>query len=333
MKEPISVAFACDESYAKHVAVVIKSIFAKATLENEYEFHILTMGLTPETANRLQKLVSNCNGTLQIHHIAQEKLANFPASRHTLNAYLRLFLAELLPVKDKILYLDADLIVFDSLNKLWHHPLGNYAVAAAVDSTACFVDSASEHLGSLNLPIDHQYFNSGVLLLNLRVLREIRLLEKVLVWTIKNSHLMLHSDQDALNALLAGKITYLHLRWNLQVPLIDPVRFGWGCIQVQGEAVADPAIIHYVTGRKPWLRQYKLPYQHLYFYYLAQTPWKDDPLSPYTFRQRLHRLSEELDWCYKWLRAEIRRFLGRHPEPVEESSLTTTSCPTIGLKH
>jgi UDP-glucose:(glucosyl)LPS alpha-1,3-glucosyltransferase len=171
------------------------------------------------------------------------------------------------------------------------------------------------------------------MLLNLEFLRKFQLLKKVLDWVPDNAHLMGHSDQDALNAILIDKVSYLHVAWNLQIPLLYPVRFGWGSTQELVEAATKPAIIHYVTGRKPWFRQYKLPYQDLYFQYLAQTPWKDDPLPPYTLHQRLQRLSEELDWCYKWSRSEVRRLLGRHPKPVTEFSSTNTSPTALGTEH
>ncbi|NEO66951.1 MAG: glycosyltransferase family 8 protein, partial [Moorea sp. SIO4G2] len=272
-------------------------------------------------------------GTLEIHQIAAERLAKFPENRHTLNTYLRLLIPEIIPKKDKIIYLDADIIVLDSLQGLWNHSVKNFTLAATADSQVYFGGIALEHFESLKLPSEHLYFNAGVLLLNLKLFREVQLFEKVLTWTEKNSHLMIHSDQDALNAVLAGKITYFHPRWNLQVPLIDPVRFGWGCTQEQAEAVANPAIIHYVTHRKPWYRQYKLPYQQLYFQYLAQTPWKDDPFPPCTFHMHLHRLREELDWCYKWVRSRVRRVLGRHPKPIKGSLLGRTLGSKLGTNH
>ena len=314
MRETISIAFACDEAYARHVAVVIKSILANAEETDSFEFHIITMELTALSQSRLQQIAKDNGSTLEIHYIEPSRLSEFPESRLTLNAYLRLFIPELFSEKNKILYLDADLIVLDSLRSLWEHPLDNCAVAAAVDSMECFGGSSLEHFRNLGLPPAHAYFNSGVLLLNLKNLRDIQLLEKVIAWFPNNIYP--YADQDALNATLVGQISYFHVRWNLQVPLIDPVRFGWGCLQEQAEAVANPAIIHYVTERKAWCREYKLPFQKLYFQYLSQTPWKTESFPAYTLAEGLNRFKEEMDWCYKWARSEIRRKLGRHPQPT-----------------
>lgn len=315
---PITIAFACDEKYAQHVAVVMKSIFAHAEPNDRHEFHILTMDLTSKSKERLEEVAIEGKGTLVFHKLDSKYLKGLPESRYTFNAYLRLFLPKIIDDLDKILYVDADIIVLDSLAELWNIPLKACPIAAAVDSIEYFRESSADYLRSLSLPAGHKYFNSGVLLLNLRVLREIGFTEKICAWMVDNLNLVTHPDQNGLNVLLGGQVTYLHPRWNLQVPLINPVRFGWGCTQQQAEAVANPAIVHYVTGRKPWFRQYKLPYQHLYFQYLAQTPWKEDPLPSYTFSHRLQCLGEELDYSYKWSRSEIRRLLGRHPKPVKE---------------
>lgn len=309
MRDLISIAFACDEGYAKHVAVVMRSILANAAVEDQHKFHVLTMGLTLESENHLREVANRGKATLQIHRVDAQHLAGFPEARHTLNTYLRLLLPELLSNHEKVLYLDADLIVLDSLQELWNYPIGNAAMAIAIDSTAIFQGEALSHFEALQLPKEHIYFNAGVLLLNLKVLRQINLLEQVRLWVTDHSHLMRHSDQDALNVLLAGKLVYFHLRWNLQVPLIAPVQFGWVCTKEQIEAVSKPAIVHYVTSRKPWCWEYKLPYQNLYFQYLAQTPWKNDLPSALTLHQWLCRLREEIDWGRAWIKFKVKQIL------------------------
>jgi lipopolysaccharide biosynthesis glycosyltransferase len=321
MINPISIAFACDEDYSKHVAVVIQSILANAAMEDRHEFHILTMDLSSDAENRLLEIATRGNATLLIHQVDAKRLAGFPETRHTLNTYLRLLLPEILPDDDKILYLDADLMVFSSLQELWTFPIGANAVAAAIDSMAVLQGTALDHFKSLQLPKSHVYFNCGVLLLNLKILREIQLLEQVRTWTTEHSNLMVHGDQDVINVILSGKVAYFHLRWNLQVPLIDPVRFGWSFTQEQTDAVSNPAIIHYVTNRKSWLREFKLPYQSLYFKYLAQTPWKDEPLPPVTFDRFWQRGLEELDWIYKLGMSKVRKILGRYPKPPNSLGL------------
>lgn len=311
MTSPILIAFACDEGYSKHVAVVMQSILINAVTEDRHEFHILTMNLSLDAENRLLEVATRGKATLLVHRLTAERLAGFPTASLPLETYLRLLLPDLLPEYDKILYLDADLLVLDSLSNLWNFPIGDKAVGAAIDTLTILKGTALEHFKALQLPDKHSYFNAGVLLLNLKVLREIQLLEIVKKWTAKHADLMINSDQDALNAILVGNVSYFHLRWNLQAPLIIPIKLGWKCSQEHEKAVAEPGIIHYVSYRKPWRKEFKIPYQSLYFKYLAQTPWKEDALDPFTANLRWQRCVEEIEWSHKLVMSKIRWLIGR----------------------
>ena len=312
MANPILIAFACDEGYAKHVAVVMQSILANATVTDRYEFHILTMDLSLNAESRLSEIASHSNATTIVHRVDPIRLAGFPTGSLPLETYLRLLLPEILPEYEKIIYLDADLIVMDSLAELWDCPIDDNAIAAAIDTiTILRGEQILSHFKALHLPEEHVYFNAGVLLLNLKVLREIQLLEKVKTWVSKYADLMINSDQDVLNVVLAGRVKYFHLRWNLQAPLIAPIQLGWKCSKDHINAVSNPAIVHYVTNRKPWRKEFKLPYQSLYFKYLAQTPWQEDDLAPFTTDLIWQRCQEELEWSHKLVVSKIRRLLGR----------------------
>ena len=312
MTNPILIAFACDEGYSKHVGVVMQSILANATMADRHEFHILTLNLSSDSENRLVEIATQGKGTMFVHRLNAERLAGFPTASHPLETYLRLLLPELLPEYEKILYLDADIIVMDSLSKLWEFPLGDSSIAAAIDTISILKGTAIlEHFKALQLPERHVYFNAGVLLLNLKVLREMQLFEIVKEWTQKHSELMGNSDQDVLNAILAGSVSYFDLRWNLQAPLIAPIKLGWKCSKEHINAVSNPAIIHYITSRKPWRKEFKIPYQQLYFEYLSQTPWKDDIIAPLTFDLVWHRWMEELDWSHQLVMSKIRLLIGR----------------------
>ena len=311
MLDIISIAFACDESYAKHVAVVMQSIIVATAGTDRYEFHVLTLGLTSLSISRLQKVATDGKATIKVHQIDKDRLAGFPETNYPRDVCLRLMLPEILQEHKKIIYLDADLLVMGSLRELWDLQIGGNAVAAAIDSITIFQGPDLKHLEELQLPLGHLYFNSGVLLLNLVVLREIRLLERAREWIDKHIYPIRYIDQDALNVILAGNLAYFHLRWNLQVPLIAPVKLGWKCSQEHVKAVSNPAIIHYVTDRKPWRKEFKLPYQSLYFKYLAQTPWKDDEIDPFTADLVWQRCKEELEWSRKLVMSKIRRLIGR----------------------
>ena len=272
----ISIAFACDENYSKYVAVVMQSIFARAAARDRHEFHILSLNLSAYAQTRLLEVATGGNAALYVHRLTKDRVAGFPVTDLPLETYLRLCLPDLLPEHDRIIYLDADLLVLDSLSALWNHALEGKAIGAAIDTLSVLKGNALDHFKALQLPDRHSYFNAGVLLLDLKMLRELKLLERARLWAAEHSALMTYNDQDVLNVLLAGRVSYLELRWNLQVPLIDLFKLGYRCSPEHVDAVAAPGIIHYVTSRKPWRSEFKLPYQSLYFKYLAAIVDRDE---------------------------------------------------------
>ncbi len=105
-------------------------------------------------------------------------------SKYTPYAMLRLFadIAEGMP-EDKLLYLDIDLLINDNIRKLYDIDITDYEYAAAKD-----------HYGKKLIKPD--YINSGVLLFNMKKIRETKLLEKAR--KVINEKKMIFSDQSAI---------------------------------------------------------------------------------------------------------------------------------------
>lgn len=321
MPEPIRIAFACNDGYAQHVAVVIRSILASAHPSDQHEFHVFSTDLTSQSVGRLKETAAP--SMLEVHAVDSARLAGFPDSRHTRNAFIRLLLPELLPGINSILYLDADLLVFDSLRDLADISLADVPASAAMDSLELWGGLLDVEVGRIQQNGAHRYFNSGVMVLNLDLWRREGLTAKIAVWCRENADKLIHADQTALNVLLANRIRYIHLRWNLQIPLIEPVRYGWNHTTEMAEAVAQPGIIHFVTARKPWCRQHRVPYQEHYFRFRSETPWQSDPLPALSVDQRCQWLVETLAVGRKGLRSQLRKVMGLHRSPTELVPVTT----------
>ena len=101
-------------------------------------------------------------------------------------------LADLVPnMPDKILYLDIDMMAAGDISKLYNIDITNYEYAAA-----------KEKYGSKLLYLD--YINAGMLLLNMKKIKETKLLEKARE-LIKNKK-MLFADQDAIYHSTTSKL-------------------------------------------------------------------------------------------------------------------------------
>ena len=121
-------------------------------------------------------------------------------SYYTPFAFLRLFADQIEDLPDKILYLDCDILFNGNVIELFDTNITNYEVAVVLDRYGRFF-------------INSKYFNSGMILMNLKKIKETNLLERVRDMCLKKK--MSFPDQTALNKLCKNKL-YLPRRFNEQ---------------------------------------------------------------------------------------------------------------------
>ena len=193
---------------------------------------------------------------------------NFPVS-----IYYRLLLADILPQDlNKILYLDGDIIVTRSLKSLWETDISNYSLGAVVNQTY-----GKNFWERLNYPREKGYFNSGVLLVNVKYWRENTLSVKFIDYLKHNSNVLVYPDQDVLNFILQDSKLLLPERYNMQEFFYRTDREKVDCENSEEieKYLFDPTILHY-TGKKPWSFFCHHPLKSLYYKCKAQTQWAKD---------------------------------------------------------
>ena len=186
-------------------------------------------------------------------------------------AYYRLFLTELLPQTiDKILYLDSDVIVRDSLSELWNVDITNYALGVVTD----MCETGVGHYNRLKYPMELGYFNSGVLLINLKYWREHNAFETFMSFLKTNYNNINCHDQDVLNYIFRFNKLQLPLKYNFQDGFMykEPEFEYWKYADEIESALKNPCIIHY-TRRKPWQKECEHPFKNVFLYYQNKTPW------------------------------------------------------------
>jgi lipopolysaccharide biosynthesis glycosyltransferase len=252
------------EAYVAHAATMIHSVAAQ---HPDVEVHFLH---TPNFVWREE--IVELGVTTVFHEIGFERTASLPVRDYFTSAmWLRIFLPELMPDDDKVLYLDADTLAVSSLQELWDTDLSGYALGAV---TNVFQHNHAQRPAELGLPGPEVYFNSGVLLINLAdwrandtTLRLIDVAGDDLAWP----------DQDALNLVLSDRRLPLHPRWNAMNSLDwDSAADVFGEDAVM-EARADPGIRHFEgpDQNKPWHRECRGALRDLYFEHRAATAWPD----------------------------------------------------------
>lgn len=173
-------------------------------------------------------------------------------------AYLRLLLHRVLPDIDKVLYLDVDILVRESLLPLWRTELGN-DLLAAVKGPVNLADkwewNSERPYWKLLAGMRGGYINSGVLLLNLAQIRRQQIDRQ---WEKLAEQKLYYQDQDILNITCRDRIIYLPPKYNSLAYLSaeDYRRMVTEDIFTEAEsaqAQERPAILHY-AGDKPWKR-------------------------------------------------------------------------------
>jgi lipopolysaccharide biosynthesis glycosyltransferase len=273
--EPILVVFGCDLNYAPHLAAALMSILANGGGDS-FVFTILQQDFDPGTRDKLAAMIAPYrNARLAWPDLAIPRAAEYAQSGYlTLAAYFRIFIPDLLPAAAKrAIYLDSDLIVTGSLRALWTADLGGRALGAVRDPVRIQRDLEDRYV-KLGLPPHAHYFNSGVLLLDLEKWRAQGISARVAQFAIDHPEKLSWADQDALNFVLHDDYQALPMEWNLQRRMCHMLP------RELGLSVPDylrlrrrPKVVHFTEATKPWSHRDGHPFAHLYFRYLAMTPF------------------------------------------------------------
>lgn len=270
----LQVACAADASYLPHCAAVLSSLRA---VDHGAPVHAHVLHPPELDGAALERLVSMADGeslTITPHAVAARRVAGLPAwGRIPQTMWFRILLPELLPDADRVLYLDADVLVVDSLAPLWASDLTGSWVAAVTNVPERHMLG---HATQVGLPDPRGYFNSGVLLLNLAAMRRDGRTAALLACAREQADRLLWPDQDALNLVLGPRRRALHPRWNLMNSIR---RFPWADELLdpteRSDAIRRPAIVHFEgpAENKPWHVLCDHPYRERYAECRRRTPW------------------------------------------------------------
>lgn len=245
--------------------------------------HSMTAHIYCQDCAELDLLKAAVNGLpINIkHHDPSSELALLPDATSGMSplSFQRVFAAEQLRVEgDRILYLDSDLLVRHSLDELWSTDLDGHAIGAVRDVHVPAVSSRGGVVGWRELRLDRRtpYFNAGLLLINQALWRENAYSARIVAHYQRNFDRIRYFDQDAMNAILAGRWRQLPLRWNVGSAAFDEHFAGWvdfdpsevDCARV------DPAIVHF-TGVNPWDRSCDHPWVNEWRTILCASGWPD----------------------------------------------------------
>jgi len=181
------------------------------------------------------------------------KTNNNVSTRFTKYALYRLLLPELIQ-EDRLLHIDADAMIVSDIRKMYEMDLYDYYMAGAIDIGA----DAYNLKRPLGLSIHDHYVNAGVLLMNLKKIREDNLMKK---WVNEaDSKSYPAHDQCILNLTCKNKILILDKMYNVSISTgLDILK-------------EDIKIIHWAGNVKAWSSS-DVPFPH--FWYRTNREYKE----------------------------------------------------------
>ena len=304
----INVVYITDENYAMPTCISAFSLISNQSSKTESDIYFVVNNISEDSKKKLRSLET---GNAKIHIIEVKDQSYSEMAKSCLAyqqihvSYTALFkfdLPQLLPEVDQVLYLDGDTLIQSDLSDLYHTSLEGYYVAA--------VEDLIQKLKSVS-PIytDDSYFNSGVMLLNLKKMREDSITDKLIDYRVHGLNYFM--DQDALNAVLGVKKKKLPQIYNFLTSLINnfDVDEMKSLIDLEAassieEIVGKVTILHLTDRTKPWI--YYMPwFTEIFKEYYEKSPYAGEkltlmnPLKEQTFevlmlRNRIDELNNRL---------------------------------------
>jgi lipopolysaccharide biosynthesis glycosyltransferase len=266
MKHPI--VLACDHRYAMPLATTLRSVVEACPGLRPLDFHILADGLSHRIRSRI--IASLPPGSASIRWVDAD-LASF-REFSTLSYISKITFARLLIPSlfsdevTRVLYLDSDLLVLEDLQPLWAADLGGKVLGAVLDG----LDQQLK-AGKVDLPVPNvrDYFNGGVLLIDLERWRSEKVTERALDYLMRNPNSPF-ADQDALNVACDGLWTPLDPRWNY-------LAYNEKLKIADMHADQRPHIAHFATWKKPWKASVRNVNAELYDSFRGRTRFARSP--------------------------------------------------------
>ncbi|WP_295569696.1 glycosyltransferase [uncultured Holdemanella sp.] len=283
-----------DGHYSVWVGTVMQSILEHT--DSRICFHILhDETVSEENKRRLAQVAHQKGDVIEFHEINSAEFECIKDRTHgfTIGTMFRCMLPDL----SKIVYLDADIFVNIDIKELWGFDISDYCLAAVADEGVIkfHIPNILYKYPEINR---NQYFNAGVLCMNLKKIKQRGNLKDMVVEFLVNNPEATYPDQDALNVLFHNTILYLDSSWNQFVyshreENIDTLKKG---------------IYHFAADVLVLYSNSKIDME--YFKTLCRTPWSD------------YEIENRVDGCIGRLNDRINQY---------EKMIYRLSMP--GVKH
>lgn len=286
------IVYASDDRFVEILGVSMISLFENSRNLEDIVVYILDSGIKKENKLRIESICKTYKRRMPIwivaRNIRKELGISVELDRGSMSQYARLFISSVLPEGlEKVLYLDCDIVIKQSIRELWGLNMHGKTIAALNDAFSKY------YRANIGLKQEDIMFNSGVMLIDLKRWKKYRIEEKLLKFISEHKGRIQQGDQGALNAVLSHDTYCFEPKFNSITIFYDfdyqemltyrkPPNF-YSERQVK-EAIEYPVLIHFTTSflsKRPWYEGCHHRYVGEWLKYKALSPWKDEPLWTY----------------------------------------------------
>lgn len=260
MNYEIPIFFTVDDNYAPFLAAAINSAVKNSSDNRKYRAIVLYQELSRENIEKLSKLAKD-NFSVEFYAMKNsfdaitDRMSNrLRCDYFTLTIYFRLFIPLMFPQFDKGIYIDSDVVVTSDIAELFDIDIKDNFIGACRDYSIADIPPLVSYTENAVGVKGDEYINSGVLLMNLKKMRE-NDFEGHFLNLLNTYHFdSIAPDQDYINAICNGKIHYLSQEWDTMPDSSTPVE--------------NPKLIHYNLFSKPWCYD-GIKYADVFFKYAS----------------------------------------------------------------
>lgn len=283
-----------DNNYSLYTGIALTSLKQNRNSDSNYKIYIICDSVSEENKGRLKELSSDdfeivFRDVNSIDHL-KDSLKKEHISATPTSIY-KFMIPEILCDEEYVLYVDGDVLFYKDIAPLFEVDLKQQYAFVCPEQEA---PEGEIPFSSKRLNINHRiYFQSGLMLLNLKQLREEKISEKLLDYRIHGINFLM--DQDTFNVVFAENVGYYH-------PIVFPSyyellgtnnqylsRYGE---KNKKQVLKKSLIVHLATKLKPWAK--KMPYiTRVYLKYHKKSPFHDVPLHPRGYSVQFR------DWLYE----------------------------------
>lgn len=284
----VRVAFVADDSFVDFLGVAINSIIENASKERFYDILVMTSDISEENMEKLLTLEKR-RENISIRFVFIDKWIesmNFVVSEnYNKFTFYRLLLPDITESMDKILYLDADIVVNADVASLYDIDFDGNAIVGTYDVQIAawqnYDSGMRAYFHALEVGESGRYVQAGVLLFNLDWMRKNGIMHKAIMRGCQDKFIF--NDQDLINIYFRDSIKLVNLKWNVLNLSEDGIENCKKYLNAQQrkeyeDARIHPCIVHY-TGKSFPCYGENGDFAQLYWSYAKHTPFYDALMS------------------------------------------------------